>query len=257
MPEHDSRALPLSTASGEAAAAYREGVDRLLSARPGAGERLDAAIAADPDFALAHAARARAHAAMAEGAAARDRIARAAALVARRGTERERAHVALLTHAIAGRGAEAVDAGLAHAEAWPRDALALSLLLGAFGLLAFSGRADHDAARLALCEALAPRIGEDWWFTGHHGWSLAEAGRPAEGMPLAERALALRPDNGNAAHALAHALFELDRSASAGDFLAGWLPGYDPAAPLHGHLSWHRALALLEAGDAPGALGAL
>jgi hypothetical protein len=56
----DRYGLALSTSS-EAAAAYRDGIDLMLSAWPGAAEAFDAAIAADSDFALAHAARARLH----------------------------------------------------------------------------------------------------------------------------------------------------------------------------------------------------
>ena len=52
----------------------------------------------------------------------------------------------------------------AHLDEYPRDALVLSMLLGAFGLYAFSGRPDHDAAKLAICERHASHYGEDWWF---------------------------------------------------------------------------------------------
>jgi hypothetical protein len=58
MGHPDSRGLPLSTTSDLAAERYRNGVALLLSAWPGAAETLDQASAADPDFALAHAARA-------------------------------------------------------------------------------------------------------------------------------------------------------------------------------------------------------
>ena len=99
----DEYGLPLSTTSEAAAAAYREGVRLMLSAWPGAGALLDAAIEADPDFALSYAARARLHAIFAEGAKAKAAIERASVLVTRRGAERERSHVEVLAHAIAGR----------------------------------------------------------------------------------------------------------------------------------------------------------
>jgi hypothetical protein len=51
-----------------------------------------------------------------------------------------------------------------HVAEFPRDALVLSLALGVFGLLGFSGRADFHEAQLALLETLAPRWDEDWWF---------------------------------------------------------------------------------------------
>lgn len=152
MAHLDSRGLPISTTSQRAAELYREGVDLLLSTWPGAAAVLDETIAADPDFALAHAARARLHAMRTEGALARERVAAACALVAERGSERERSHVAAMSLTLNGRSAEALDAAYSHAENWPRDIMILSLPLGAFGLLAFSGRADHDQARVDLCE---------------------------------------------------------------------------------------------------------
>jgi hypothetical protein len=53
MANLDNHDLPISTASDLAAEHYRAGVTLLLATWPGASERLDAAIAADPDFALA------------------------------------------------------------------------------------------------------------------------------------------------------------------------------------------------------------
>ena len=79
------------------------------------------------------------------------------------------------------------------------------MLLGAFGLYAFSGRADHDAAKLAVCERHASHYGEDWWFLSYLGWSHTEAGNLATGRALSERAMSLRPANANAAHGLSHA----------------------------------------------------
>lgn len=109
MARLDSRGLPLSTRSDVAAERYREGVDLLLSAWPGADAALDEAIAADPDFALAHAAQARLHAIRAEPATARARIATAAEIVARHGTARERNHVDILSLAIQGNSAKALE----------------------------------------------------------------------------------------------------------------------------------------------------
>ena len=123
----DRCSLPLSTTSDLAAERYREGVDLLLSAWPGAAEAFDSAILADPDFALAHAAHARLHAIRAEPAKAKARIATAVDLAARRGTERERSHVEVLSLAIGGQPARALERALVHLDTWPRDALILSL----------------------------------------------------------------------------------------------------------------------------------
>lgn len=255
MARLDRRSLPLSTPSDRAAERYREGVDLLLAAWPGAAEALDAAVAADPDFALAHAARARLHAIRAEPAEARARIATAAALAARRGTERERSHVEVLSLAITGQSARALERALAHLEAWPRDALILSLPLGAFGLLAFSGMADHDQARVDLCERHARHFAEDdWWFLTYRGWSHAENGAVAHGRALTHRGFELRRENANAAHALSHALHEAGAAGEAERLIEDWLPGYDRSGTLHGHIAWHAALAALERDDPDRAL---
>ncbi|MFZ9486599.1 MAG: tetratricopeptide repeat protein [Alphaproteobacteria bacterium] len=255
MSHADGRDLPLSTSSGHAAARYREGIDLMLSAWPGAAAPLDDAIAADPGFALAHAARARLHGIRGEAEAARARIAMAGELAARDGDARERSHVAVLSSAIHGRSAEALRRALEHADRWPRDVVVLGLPLGAFGLYAFSGMATHDQARVDLCERHAAHFaGDDWWFLAYRGWSHAENGDAARGRELGERSLALRRENANAVHALAHAMFEGGAGDDAARLLAGWLPGYDQGGTLHGHLAWHGALAALERGDVADAL---
>ncbi len=246
----DRYGLPLTTSSDRAAALYREGVDLLLSAWPGAAETLDQSIAVDPDFALAHAARARLHAIRAEPTLARERIGMARTLVVRNGTEREKSHVAVLAHAIEGRAKEALGATLAHCENWPRDAMILSLPLGAFGLFAFSGMADHDQARVDFCTKHARHFDDDdWWFVSNHGWALVEYGDLVAGRRLAERGLDLRRANAHAAHGLAHAMFEDGSGAEAEAFISDWLPGYDRSGFLHSHIAWHQALIALESGD--------
>jgi hypothetical protein len=255
MAHLDRRGLPISTSSELAAERYREGTDLLLSAWPGAGETLDEAIAADPDFALAHGARARLHAIRGEAAAARASIARATEIVARNGTPRERGHVATLALAVTGQSAKALESALAHADAWPRDVLILSLPLGAFGLLAFSGIPNHDQARVDLCERYASHFApDDWWFVTYRGWSHAENGAVKLGRDLAERGFALRRNNANGAHALSHAMLEDGAGEEAEALIADWLPSYDRSGILHGHIAWHAALSALERDDPQHAL---
>lgn len=179
----DRYGLPLSTSSPEAASAYRDGVDLLLAGWTGTAETLERAIAADPDFALPHIARARVHAFYQQGDLARQKAALARELVAKRGTARERSHVETLALAIEGRLPEAIAATLKHVDAWPRDAVVLSLPLGAFGLFAFSGMADHDRVRHELCERVARHYGDDWWFLAMHGWAMTENGDVAVAAP--------------------------------------------------------------------------
>jgi hypothetical protein len=255
MAEFDSRGLPISTGSTQAARCYRAGVDLMLSAWPGAGDGLRQAINNDPQFALAHAALARLSAIKGEPADARASIATAQEIVARHGTPREISHVSTLALAVTGQSAKALESVLAHLDHWPRDVLILSLPLGAFGLFAFSGMVDHDQARVDLCEKVADSYdADDWWFLTYRGWSHAENGSVAKGRDLAQRGLEQRRANANAAHAVAHAMFEQGATQEAETLIEGWLPDYDRTGMLHGHLAWHAALSALERDDPQHAL---
>lgn len=254
MSNFDSHGLPISTPSEVAAAHYRDAIDLILSAWTGGVEALDLAIAADPQFALALAARARMHTVNGESAKARALIALAEAKVAIAGTERERSHVAALGLAIRGNTPVALDYVLSHLDQWPRDVFILSLPPGAFGMFAFSGMAGHSQAAVDLCERVAPHYGDDWWFLTTLGWAHTENNNVAHGRALTEKAFALRDDNAHAVHALAHAMFEDGSGGEADELISGWLPGYAHAGILYGHLSWHRALVALEVGDVERAL---
>ena len=93
--------LPVTTKSDRAAAFYRDGVDRMLSAWHGAANAFDAAIAEDPAFAIAHIARARIHQMNMEVTEARAEAALARQLAATT-TQRERRHVEIMASVIEG-----------------------------------------------------------------------------------------------------------------------------------------------------------
>ncbi len=245
--------LPLTTTSDRAAAHYRDGMDCMLSAWHGAEDAFDRAIGEDREFALAYIARARLHQLNMQASEARSMAAHARQLAATVDA-RERQHIEIMAAVIEGKPKVAVSGAEAHLEAYPRDALVLSMLLGAFGLYAFSGRPDHDAAKLAVCQRAAPHYGEDWWFLSYLGWSHTEAGNLSTGRTLSERAMGLRSANANAAHGLSHAMFEQGDMAAGRQFLSAWLPAHDRKSFLHGHLWWHIALTALDDGDLDAAL---
>ena len=254
MTLHDRRGLPVSTRSAVAAAHYGEGVDLMLAGWPGGAEALDLALAADPRFALAHAARSRAYLVASQPALARTSMDEAERLVALEGTEREQSHVAALALSIRAPAPDALRQVLAHAASWPRDAFILGLPLGAFGMFAFSGMSGHAQAGVDLCEAAAPHYDNDWWFSTSRGWAHTENLNVAHGRRLTEQGLALRYENAHAVHALAHAMFEDGSGAAADELITSWMPGYSRAGILHGHITWHQALVALEAGDTERAL---
>lgn len=249
----DRYGLAVSTASPQARDAYVEGADLLLTLYPGAVAAFDRALAADPGFALAHAARARALQMAGDMAGAQAAIAEAGRL-AEAAPEREASHVAVFARLLAGPPAAALEAVRRHAAAWPRDALVVGLAANQTGLIGMSGRAGREQDQLDFLAGLAPHYGRDWWFNGHYAMALSELGLHAAAWPLISRAIADQPRNAAAAHALAHYHYEAGDAPAAVAFLTEWLADYPRDGFLRGHLSWHLALVLLEQGDVDAAL---
>lgn len=248
----DRYGLPLSTRSAAARDAYVEGCQAKLTMYPGAIEAFDRAIAADPDFALAHAAKAHALLERGDAVATRAAIADATALAADL-PAREAGHVAFFDLLVRGDTEAALSALGVHLNEWPRDVLVLGTTAFTNGLIGSSGRSGQKRALLELLERLAPIYGDDWWFTAHHGMALSENGQRDAARPKIERSLAQNPMNPWAAHAWAHLCYEEGDADAACAFLSSWLTGYPRAGSLYSHLNWHLALGHLEAGDATAA----
>jgi tetratricopeptide (TPR) repeat protein len=244
----DRYELPLSTASSAARDAYVQGCQAKLTMYPGAIEGFERAIAADPGFALAHAARANVLLERGDPAAARASMATANSLTAGL-SEREASHTAFFDMLSAGDAEAALSALPAHLAAWPRDALVLATTAFTNGLIGSSGRAGQKRMLLEFLDGLAPSYDDDWWFTAHHGMALSENGQRDAARPKIDRSLAQNPTNPWAAHARAHLCYEEADPNAARAFLASWLTTYPRNGLLYSHLSWHLALGDLQAGD--------
>jgi tetratricopeptide (TPR) repeat protein len=248
----DRYELPLSTASSIARDAYVEGCEAKLTMYPGAIEAFDRAIAADPGFALAHAANAYVLLERGDAAAARASMAAANTLAAGL-SAREASHIGFFDSLVAGDAEAALSALRVHLNAWPRDALVLGTTAFTNGLIGSSGRAGQKRALLELLDRLAPSYGDDWWFMAHYGMALSENGQRDAARPKIDRSLAQNPKNPWAAHARAHLCYEEGEPNAARAFLASWLTTYPRNGLLYSHLSWHLALGDLEIGDAAAA----
>ena len=244
----DRFGLPVTTASARALALYDDTIDRLFALQLGGDELIDRALALDPEFALAHCAKARTLMMAGDAPAAREFATRGRDLAVNLST-RERDYAAIVHMALHGDSEDALLAVREHAAAYPRDPVPLSFALGVYGLLGFGGFKDFQNQQVALLESVAPAWGADWWFLASLGWAYVEADRADDGIPMLDRALELAPDNANAVHGRAHGYYEQGAAAEGEAFIDAWLPGYDRAAPLHGHLSWHQALFALQRGD--------
>src|SRR5262249_1089960 len=120
MPLEDRFGLTLTTSDAAAAADYVAAVDLLLSANPRAELLFDRALASDPNFALAHIAKARLCQVQARIPEAKTTAATARAL-ARRVDAREARHIAIIAQAIDGDGPQAMTLLEEHVAEHPRD----------------------------------------------------------------------------------------------------------------------------------------
>lgn len=229
--------------------AYDHAVDCHLHAWPGALASFEFALEHAPDFAIAHSNRALLLQSTGRGAEARE-ASKQALQLANAVTEREQSHVGIVNLILEGRSAVALQQVRAHAERWPNDSLVMSLALGAFGLITFSGQADHDQQRFDFVQKLITHYPSDHpWLLTHRGWVLIEMNQAEAGLPFVSRSLELRNTNGNAAHVMMHARFELSEPQLAMAFAKKWLTQYPDTAILFGHIHWHTALCELELGQ--------
>lgn len=228
--------------------AYREGVDRLLAAKPAPEHAFRRAIDADPEFCLAHAGLARALFLAARIPEAKAAAARARELAPRLpARERTVAEVVLLT--IEGGSAKAYALAREHLKQHPTDAMVLAPCTGVFGLIGFSGRKGRERELRALMEELAPHYGEAPWFLVQLAFSQVETGDTEIARNTIERAVQLDPQSAHGAHVKAHVHYEAGERETGLTYLQHWLPGYAKEGLLHCHINWHIALWQLELGD--------
>jgi len=238
----DRFGLPVTTASAAALARYDAGTDELLGWRRGALDSFRAALAEDPELALAHAGVAVclfldedfAGARAAGGAARRAAAGR---------TPREQAHVEALALFVTGKAAEAEAALTAHLERFPGDLVVFQRL---YFVWFWQGRFPE---MLAWTSRLMSTHDGSAYLGGMHAFALEQADRLPEALAEAERAIARNPRDAWAVHAFAHTLYEWARFDEG---ICRLPPAIHPCSHLNwfrDHLLWHLALLHLSAGD--------
>ncbi len=255
MTLQDARGLATSSGNRKSLDAFEVALGQFQCYRGNAVATIDAALAADPAFALGHIFRTELHITMWERSVLPEIEAGLAALgkLANKCNERERAHVAAIREWHAGdwEGFRArLDLLLAE---HPRDALALQL-----GHLADFFHGDRDNLRGRVARALPAWNGElpgHGFLHGMHAFGLEECGDYRRAEDAGRRAIELEPDDCWGQHALAHVMEMEARQAEGVAFMesrrAHWAQD-DNGFSFHNW--WHTALYNLDQGHAGRAL---
>ncbi|MBI3827136.1 MAG: hypothetical protein HY294_14180 [Candidatus Rokubacteria bacterium] len=238
----DAYDLPLTTASPAARERYDAGTRGLLGWKASALESFDAATAADPALAVAHAGAAVCHFLDERFDEARAAGERARAAAAGQ-SARERGHAESIALLVTGKVGDAERAMREHLGGFPRD---LSILQRLYILWFWQGRFPE---MLALTSSHARFSPGDSFIVGMHAFALEQADRCDEAIRVAQAALTANPDDAWAVHALAHTLYEMEAYDTAIRRLPPATHACQDLNWFRNHLYWHLALLHLAAGD--------
>ena len=226
----DLKGLTVSTSSSEALAGYERGLDLFLRWRGNPMEALSGAVKADPDFVLAHCARAliawRAGQADVASAAHREVMSRADDVA----DDRERLHVQVVDAMERGDRERAHELLEEASARFPLDRLAVRSV----GLNCIA-RGDYERGMAISRNSLEADPAEPQFMT-MLGFFLEQSGYNEDGLAMSARSLALDPTNLYTYHAVAHAY------QARGDYPRA-LETFERAASLerHPHVLWHLA----------------
>jgi hypothetical protein len=244
----DRHGNAVSTANRAALARLDDAAELLLGYRADPLAAVDAVLAEQPDFAMAHAFRAGLMVLSMERAAvpeAEASIAAAAALP--QANDREHGHLAAAAAWCAGEFDTAHRRYADLAAAYPRDLFAQQVAHQFdFFLGNAAGLRDRPAAAMP-----AWRTGESGysWLLGMSAFGLEENGEYEAAEDAGRMALALEPRDAWAVHAVAHVMEMQGRDVEGAGFLNRRQADWAPAGLLAVHNWWHLALFHLERGE--------
>ncbi|OJY37179.1 MAG: hypothetical protein BGP06_12260 [Rhizobiales bacterium 65-9] len=252
---HDLSGDRITVENNAARGAWNDALEAMMAHASATPEHLARALASDPDFALAHAAKGLMILSLARPeltAQARDSLAAARAAVARRAVAaREAAAIEALGLWLDGRPRLAAEKLESVLRDHPRDVLALKLSHGLRFML------GDQAQMLAVLRRVAPRFPETHPLAGYVqgclAFALEERGFYDDAERAGRRAVELAPGDAWGRHAVAH-VFEMTGRVDEG---VAWLDDdrhWAHANNFRFHMVWHLALFRLERGQTAEAL---
>jgi tetratricopeptide (TPR) repeat protein len=244
MTSHDCQGLPLTTASGAAVRHWDALVRAFLAHGRSTPEHLGRALTADPDFALAWAAKGLFYLLLGRAelvAPARDALAAARGGADRQGlTPRERAYIDALAAWLSGRPSRSVRILEAHLSAMPEDALAMKLDHAIRFVL--GDRKGMERMMRTLAPAYDVGHPHEGYARGCLAFALEEGGHYEEAEREGRAALERAGDDAWGLHAVAHVYDMTARNEAGIAWLTSRTGTWEHCNNFGYHVWWHLGL---------------
>ncbi|MCE9520963.1 MAG: tetratricopeptide repeat protein [Alphaproteobacteria bacterium] len=254
MSKFDKRGNPVSYHSQSAIDDLDKAFELLAAYQADPMAATDAILAEHPDFVMAHAFRAGMFATATDKAFEAELIksVTAAEALAGKANGREQLYIKAARAWLDGDFERGVELWGRVSIAYPRDLTALQFAhVGDFFLGYSHMLRDRVARVLPHWDRGVPGYG---FVLGMYAFGLEEAGEYALAEENGREAYALNPQDGWAAHAVAHVLEMQGRAKEGVDFLGKTAGQWAPNSLFAYHLFWHKALFHIDTNDAGGAL---
>jgi tetratricopeptide (TPR) repeat protein len=255
-PLHDCRGVPVTTQSLNAVELLDHAVSGFVAHRKDTAQRIERALAEDPELVPALCLRGFAYKSLAsrqfEAEAQQNLSSAQKALGAHGGSLREQRLVSALARWCAGEPATAAHLLEQTLVEHPRDLLSFKLAHAVNFILGRSAKLRSVAERcLPHWDESVPGHG---YVLGCYAFSLEETGALDEAEQVGRRAIELQPDDAWGAHAVAHVLETQDSAAEGITFLDAVEPALTQCNNFGGHIAWHRSLFHLQRSEYDAAL---
>ena len=237
----DSRDCHVTTNNHMALKVFLEGMDLYLGLDQDGTQKFNEALEYDNEFSLAYIMLARQYAVNGSLDESKTNL-NLAKKFSEKSSKREQGLINLIGLMLE-KNDKAVHYAKQHIEEHPNDVMALSQLLGPFGMLAFSGRKYWREENLEIIKNIETNFdSNDWWFETTKAFIYCENQQLKEACKYGERAWDIAR-NGNCAHTISHIHYDTDSYELGRSFILDWSSTKEGEnSRMKHHLRWHDAL---------------
>ena len=237
----DSRDCHVTTNNHMAHKVFLEGMDLYLGLDQDGTQKFNEALEYDNEFSLAYIMLARQYAVNGSLNKSKTNL-NLAKKFSEKSSKREQGLINLID-LILKKNDKATHYAKQHIEEYPNDVVALSQLLGPFGMLAFSGRKYWREENLEIIKNIETNFdSNDWWFETTKAFIYCENQQLKKACKYGERAWDIAR-NGNCAHTISHIHYDTDSYELGRSFILDWSSSKEGKnSRMKHHLRWHDAL---------------